>query len=194
VTSAATGTVAPLVQVHEIHANDSLFVMVTTSQRATLYLAYCDVGQQLSIYPPTGELVAEPNTPTRIPRGDSFIADGRTGEEHLYVIASSAPLDRGDPRLFELVHSAQGVTVACPPEVAEPAPPEPEPAPAPTPAPAARKVARGSSIEVASATHRIAPRLIARGFAVGGETTSPTRTGHSDPSGIAIFPISLSHK
>src|SRR5258705_10931203 len=68
----------PLVTTKQVHRGDELFLTVKTTRRTKLYVAYCDTGQKLAIYPATGNLAGEPGAVLRVPQVDNFVADAGT--------------------------------------------------------------------------------------------------------------------
>lgn len=215
-----TGAKTPLVATKEIRQGDGLFLTLTTTQPAKLYVAYCDSQQRLAIYPATGNLIGEPGAITRVPATDEFVTDEHTGLEHIFVIATLADLDRSDPKLHALLARAQGAQgthcttqLAMTTEQSRGAGDENVPVAADhkhDAQPRAAAPTGGAGIEVDTAQRPLAdddpanepiarfatqPQVWRpRGFALGNTSSSNTSSSSSDDTGIAIWAITLEHK
>ncbi len=210
----------PLVATKQIHEKDTLFLTVSSTKRTQVYVAYCDSHGQLAIYPPTGSLIAEPNLPTRAPRGEPFVVDAHTGLESLFVIATVGDLDRHDPRLDQVIHAKSatecpaelGMTTAEsrglagaagePSAVREPRgmTPADEPRATPVEAPPNKPAAIEAPppdkpvVHHPPVAHRVAEVWRPRGLIPPDEGATDTSSVESDAAGIAIWAITLDHK
>jgi hypothetical protein len=184
---AGSSATSPLVATTTIHDGDRVYITVKTSKKATIFVAYCDTEQHMSIYPPKGDalLVASPDTPVRIPREDYFTADKHKGTEGLFVIAASVDIDQADPRLAEQLKAARDSDHA----------PSCEGSAFGQTTEASRALAKkgsGSGAQTPRSTKTSDAKYRPRGFSVG-ETREHSST-RSDASGFAVWPHGFTHQ
>jgi hypothetical protein len=137
---------------------------------------------------------------TRLPTGTAtFELDDQVGEDVLYVIASTRPLELADPTLAgELARSAKGG--ACPTRAIEEAPPArassssaSAPPPAPTASAAAPPIRRAEPHGLAAPWKA---GLTRRGITVAGDTGADAESvaSRADDDGIVVQRIGFTHR
>jgi len=91
---------APLEPGMRLRAGDRIGVTARTSCAAQVLLLHCDRDAQLSVFPAQGTLALPAARRVQLPAAGMELPVGSTeGQEHLYVLASRAPLAEADPGL-----------------------------------------------------------------------------------------------
>ena len=110
---AATG--GPARELHDgdtVTTGDRMRASVSTSQDATLYLAFCSQ-HRLRVYPSRKGLRTWAEDSALVPGEGDLVFDGGAGAEALYLIVSRDDLAMADPQLAELIAAADAADVAC---------------------------------------------------------------------------------
>ncbi len=96
-------------------SGDRIRLSIQTSERAHLYLVYCNQDRELEVFPGQGSIRTRAGEVTPAPgRGAELVLDDNTGPEALYAILSRVQISSPGQRLVKaIVAGSGGVAADC---------------------------------------------------------------------------------